>query len=78
MLKRMEIDPTFADQAIRAALEKYPQFASFGPHLVARALFQGTAFMLRYEQPPPSDLLDAWEFQNAAVKGYKKLAGLAG
>ena len=73
----MEIDSTLADQAIRAALEKCPQFASYAPRLVARALFQGTAFMLAYERQPPKDLPDAWEFQNAVVKGYKRLAGLS-
>jgi hypothetical protein len=76
MLKNMEIDPILADQALRAALEKYPQFAAFSPHLVARALFQGAAFMVEYERQPPRDLADAWDFQNAAVKGYKRLAGL--
>ena len=76
MLSKMEIDPTLAAEALRAALEKYPQFAAFGPRLAARALFQGTAFMLEYERQPPRELADAWDFQNAAVKGYKRLAGL--
>ena len=72
----MDIDPDLADQALRAALEKYPQFAAFGPRLIARTLFQGTAYMLEYERQPPRDLADGWDFQNAAVKGYKRLAGL--
>jgi len=76
MLSKMDIDSNLADQALRAALEKYPQFAAFGPRLIARALFQGTAYMLEYERQPPRDLADAWDFQNAAVKGYKRLAGL--
>ena len=50
----MEIDSELADQALRAALEKYPQFAAFGPRLVARALFQGAAFMLEYDRQPPA------------------------
>ena len=75
MLNSMEIDPNLAGQALQAALEKYPQFASFGPRLIARPLFQGTAFMLEYERQPPPELADAWDFQNAAVKGYKRLAG---
>jgi len=78
MLSNMDIDPNLADQALRAALEKYPQFASFGPRLIARALFQGSAFMLEYEKQPPPELGGAWDFQNAAVKGYKRLAGLRG
>jgi hypothetical protein len=76
MLISMEIDSKLADQALRSALEQYPQFAPFGPRIIARALFQGAAFMLEYERQPPRDLPDAWEFQNAAVKGYKRLAGL--
>jgi len=73
----MEIDPQLAGQAIGAALEKYPQFASFGPRLIARALFQGSALMLEYETQPPPEVAGAWDFQNAAVKGYKRLAGLS-
>ena len=76
MLSNMEIDANLADQALRAALEQYPQFAAFGPRLIARALFQGTAFMLEYERQPPPNLAGVWDFQNAAVKGYKRLAGL--
>lgn len=72
----MEIDSNLADQALKAALETYPQFAPFGPRLVARALFQGAAYMLEYETQPPRDLAGAWDFQNAAVKGYKRLAGI--
>ena len=72
----MEIDAPLAAQALRDALDKHPQFAPYGPRLVARALFQGAAFMLEYDRQPPRDLPDAWEFQNAVVKGYKRLAGL--
>ena len=71
----MEIDAGLAEQALRAALERYPQFAPFGPRLVARALFQGAALMLEYERQPPREIAGAWDFQNAAVKGYKALAG---
>lgn len=72
----MEIDSNLAEQALRAALEKYPQFAEFGPRLAARALFQGTAYLLEYERQPPPGQPGAWDFQNAAVKGYKRLAGV--
>jgi len=72
----MEIDSQLAAQALRAALDKYPQFAAYGPRLVARALFQGAAFMVEYDRQPPRDLPDTWDFQNAVVKGYKRLAGL--
>ena len=72
----MEIDAKLAEQALREALEKFPHFASFGPRLAWRPLFQGGAFLLEYDQQPPRDTPGAWEFQNAAVKGYKRLAGL--
>ena len=71
----MTIDAALAGQALREALEKYPQFAPFGPRLTARELFQGAALMLEYERQPPRDMADAWDFQNAVVKGYKRLAG---
>ena len=71
----MTIDARLAAQAMREALEKYPQFAAFGPRLAARELFQGAALMLEYERQPPRDMADAWDFQNAVVKGYKRLAG---
>ena len=31
----MEIDPKLAEQALSSALEKYPQFAAYGPRLLA-------------------------------------------
>ncbi len=72
----MEIDPKLARQALHVGLEKYPRFAANGPRLAARALFQGHAYVLEYEQQPPRDDPDAWEFQNVVVKGYRKLAGV--
>ena len=72
----MEIDPTLAEQALREALERFPQLAPFGPRLVWRPLLQGGAFMLDYDQHPPRDLPGAWDFQNAVVRAYKRLAGL--
>ena len=75
-LLSMEIDQELAGKAMSEALDKFPQFAPLGPALVWRALFRGGAFQLTYaEQPPPGDP-DAWEFQNAVVKGYKRLAGV--
>ena len=71
----MEIDPELAQRAMGDALKQYPRFESFGPKLIARALFQGHALMLEYAQTPPRDDPDAWEFQNAVVKGYKRMAG---
>ena len=70
----MEINPELAEQAFRQAYQKYPRFEAYGPKLVARKLFQGSALMLEYAASPPSDDADAWEFQNAVVKAYKRSA----
>ena len=58
------------------AIAKYPPFAEFGPMLVGRPLFQGVAYMLAWDRQPPQELANAWEFQNAAVKAYRRLAGV--
>lgn len=68
----MVIDPEFEKQALEEGFAKYPQFRAFGPKLIARALFQGSALMLEYAERPPADDPDAWEFQNAVVKAYKR------
>ena len=73
----MEIDQNIAEQALREAYQKYPRFESYGPKLVARKLFQGSALLLEYADAPPRDDPDAWEFQNAVVKGYKRYADTA-
>ena len=72
----MELNPTFTEQAMREALERFPEFASYGARLVARPLHQGVAYVLEYEIRPPAELSNAWEFQNAAVKAYRRLAGV--
>lgn len=72
----MEIDPALAQQAIEEGLRKYPSMAAYGAQLAWRALFQGGAFQLQYTQAPPRENADAWEFQNAVVKAYKRLAGI--
>ncbi|HZO53580.1 MAG TPA: hypothetical protein VFB63_12760 [Bryobacteraceae bacterium] len=72
----MELNPTFTEQAMREALERFPEFAGFGARLAARPLHQGVAYVLEYETKPPAELTNAWEFQNAAVKAYRRLAGV--
>jgi hypothetical protein len=69
----MQIDPEQAAIALSEGFEKYPRFKGYGPKLVARALFQGHALMLEYVEQPPREDPDAWEFQNAVIKAYKKL-----
>jgi hypothetical protein len=72
----MEIAPELERQALQAGFDKYPRFSAFSPRLIARPLFQGHALMLEYSDPPPRDDPDAWEFQNAVVKTYKRLADI--
>jgi hypothetical protein len=72
----VEIDPGLAKQAMDEGLAKYPAMSAFGAKLIWRALFKGGAFQLQYDQQPPRDHPDAWEFQNAVVKAYKRLSGM--
>ena len=73
----MDIDEKSAERAFRDAYEKYPRFEVYGPKLISRKLFQGSALLLEYAEAPPRDDPDAWEFQNAVVKAYKRYAGPA-
>ena len=72
----MEIDQTLAAAAMDAALAASPQFAQYGPKMIWMPLREGGTLLLRYENPPPRDLAGLWDFQNAVVKGYKRMAGL--
>jgi hypothetical protein len=72
----MEVDPRLAAEAIQEGLQKYPDMSSFGARLLWRPLFKGGAFMLEYENQPPRDHPNAWEFQNAVVRAYKRRAGV--
>lgn len=72
----MQIDSTLAAKALDDALKQFPAFAEFGPRLAYRELFQGGTFLVQYESDPPRGMEGAWDFQNAVVKGYKRLAGL--
>ena len=71
----MEIDAALSRQALEAALEQFPEFAKFQPRIEWRALMQGGAFMVAYLEHPPPDFPNTWDFQNAFVKGYKRVAG---
>ena len=73
----MEIDETLAAGAMDAALAETPQFAQYGPKMIWMPLREGGALLLRYENQPPRDLPGLWDFQNAVVKGYKRMAGIS-
>lgn len=72
----MTVDPKLAQQAIEFALERYPEFAQFGPSIAYRALFQGGAWIVQYESEPPRDFPNSWAFLEAAVKHYRRAAGV--
>jgi hypothetical protein len=72
--KQMDLNPRLAAQAIKVGLEKYPAMSEYGPRLVCRPVFGGVTYLVEYDTQPPRDQPDAWEFQNAAVREYKKLA----
>ena len=72
----MQIDEALAAQALKDAVEKFPVFAQYGPRLAYRELFQSGTFLVQYENDPPRNMEGAWDFQNAVVKGYKRLAGI--
>ena len=72
----MEIDPELNRQALDEAARQYPEFAGRALRVVAKPLIQGFAWQLEWKDAPPSGQ-DAWEFQNAAVRAYKRLAGIA-
>jgi len=72
----MEIDPELNQRALAEAAEQYPEFAGRARRVVARPLFKGFAWQVEWEGSPPSGQ-DAWEFQNAAIRSYKRLAGIS-
>ncbi len=72
----LEIDPELNRQALEEAARKYPEFAGRALRVVARPLFKGFAWQVEWNGTPPAGQ-DAWEFQNTAIRAYKRLANLA-
>jgi hypothetical protein len=76
MQQPIEIDPELNRLALAEAAQKYPAFAGRALRVVARPLFKGFAWQVEWEGSPPQGQ-DAWEFQNAAIRAYKRLAGIS-
>ena len=76
-MQTIDIDPELNRRALAEAAEKYPEFAGRALRVVARPLFQGFAWQLEWDGTPPAGQ-PAWEFQNAAIRAYKRLAGIDG
>lgn len=71
----MIADDNLAAEAMREALEKFPQFAEFEPRMAIRPVYNGITYAVEYVRQPPPATPGIWDFQNAVVKGYKRLAG---
>ena len=70
------IDPEWNRLALAEAAGKYPEFAGRAVRVIARPLLKGFAWQVEWQDAPPAGQ-DAWEFQNAAIRAYKRLAGIA-
>lgn len=58
------------------AARQYPEFADQALTLVAQPLFRGVAWQVAWKDAVPTGQ-EAWEFQNAAIRAYKRLAKIA-
>jgi hypothetical protein len=74
-MQSIEIDPELNRLALAEAAQQYPEFAASALGVLARPLFRGFAWQLEWKGAPPAGQ-QAWEFQNAAIRAYKKLAGI--
>jgi hypothetical protein len=74
-MQPLEIDPELNRQALAEAAEKYPEFAECALGVIARPLFRGFAWQLQWKTAPPPGQT-AWEFQNTAIRAYKRLAAI--
>ena len=74
-MQSIEIDPELNRQALAEAAQQYPEFAEYALGVIARPLFKGFAWQLQWKTAPPPGQ-NAWEFQNTAIRAYKRLAGI--
>jgi hypothetical protein len=74
-MEPLEINPELNARALEEAAQKYPEFAGRALRVVARPLIRGFAWQVEWAGEPPSGQ-DAWEFQNTAIRAYKRLANI--
>jgi hypothetical protein len=74
-MQHIEIDPELNRLALAEAAQQYPEFAGHALRVIARPLSRGCAWQLEWKGAPPSGQ-SAWEFQNTAIRAYKRLAGI--
>ena len=75
-MQSIEIDPELNRLALAEAVEQYPEFAGQALGVIARPLLRGFAWQLEWKAEPPAGQ-PAWEFQNTAIRAYKRLAGIS-
>jgi hypothetical protein len=74
----LPIDEAAAREAITEATASFPSMAAYAANARLRCLplpGGGSTFILGYEPRLPPGLPDAWEFQNAVVRAYKRRTG---
>ena len=69
----IEIDPELSSLALAEAAHQYPEFAGRAVRVIARPLLRGFAWQIEWKGEPPGGQ-QAWEFQNTAIRAYKRLA----
>jgi hypothetical protein len=72
----IEIDPEWNRLALAEAVQQYPEFAGQALRIIARPLLKGFAWQVEWQGTPPTGQ-PAWEFQNTAIRAYKRLAKIA-
>jgi len=72
-MQSIEIDPELNRLALAEAAQQYPEFARHAMRVIARPLSRGFAWQLEWNGAPPPGQ-QACEFQNTAIRAYKRLA----
>jgi hypothetical protein len=74
-MQPIEIDPQLNKLALMEAAQQYPEFSGLASSVVVKPLFRGFAWQVEWKESPPAGQR-AWEFQNSAIRAYKRLAGI--
>ena len=72
-MQPIEIDSELSRLALAEAAKQDPEFAGHALRIIARPLLRGFAWQLEWKGAPPPGQ-QAWEFQNTAIRAYKRLA----
>jgi len=75
-MQSIEIDPDLSRLALAEAAQQYPEFAGQALRVAAKPLLKGFAWQLEWKETPPTGQA-AWEFQNLAIRAFKRLAKIA-